>query len=63
MPIWRYVTAISGDLRLSEVIGALSFALDATDGQPAGHSLRSCVIGMRFARELELGPDEQAAAF
>ncbi len=40
------------DLRLSELIGALSFALDITEGQPAGHAARSCVIGVRFANHL-----------
>jgi putative nucleotidyltransferase with HDIG domain len=53
----------SSELPLSEVIGALSYALDATDGQPAGHSLRSCVIGMRLVGALGLGADAQAAAF
>src|SRR5579862_3366355 len=51
------------DLPLSEVIGALSYALDATDGQPAGHSLRSCMIGMRLVQELGLDAATQAAAF
>ena len=51
------------DLPLSEVIGALSYALDATDGQPAGHSLRSCVIGMRLVGALGLDAELQAAAF
>ena len=32
--------------RLSEVIGALSHALDLTEGQPVGHSQRSCMIAM-----------------
>src|SRR5215212_8802572 len=40
--------------RLSEVVGALSFALDLTEGEPPGHALRSCLIGMRLAQELEL---------
>jgi putative nucleotidyltransferase with HDIG domain len=53
----------STEVRLSEVIGALSYALDATDGQPAGHALRSCMIGMRLARALDLGAEDQAAAF
>jgi putative nucleotidyltransferase with HDIG domain len=53
----------SVDLPLSEVIGALSYALDATDGQPAGHSLRSCMIGMQLVRRLGLEPEVQAAAF
>jgi len=51
------------DLPLSEVIGALSYALDATDGQPAGHSLRSCMIGMQLVQRLGLEPEVQAAAF
>ncbi len=36
-------------VRLSEVIGAVSYALDMTEGQPPGHCLRSCLIGMRIA--------------
>jgi hypothetical protein len=30
------------DIALSRVIGALSYALDLTEGQPPGHGLRSC---------------------
>ena len=48
---------------MSEVIGALSYALDVTDGQPQGHALRSCMIGMRIVRDLGLDPEEQGAAF
>ncbi|MDZ7805374.1 HD-GYP domain-containing protein [Thiohalophilus sp.] len=39
-------------LRLSEVIGALSYALDLTEGQPAGHCIRCCWIGMHLGRML-----------
>jgi putative nucleotidyltransferase with HDIG domain len=42
------------DIALSEVIGSLSYALDIVEGQPPGHALRSCLIGMRLAEELEL---------
>ena len=42
------------DIALSGVIGALSYALDVTEGQPPGHSLRSCLIGMRLAEEIGL---------
>jgi putative nucleotidyltransferase with HDIG domain len=35
-------------------VGALSHALDLTEGQPRGHAARSCAIGIRIARELEL---------
>src|SRR4051812_17065008 len=45
-------------LRLSEVIGALSFALDLTEGQPKGHCLRSCFIGMNIGRALNLDKSE-----
>jgi HD-GYP domain-containing protein (c-di-GMP phosphodiesterase class II) len=39
---------------LSEVVGALSYALDITEGEPPGHAERSCLIGMRLAAELGL---------
>ena len=42
-------------LRLAELIGALSHALDMTEGQPVGHCLRCAYIGMRIAREIDLG--------
>lgn len=45
-------------VRLSEIVGALSFALDLTEGQPNGHAARACLIGMRVARELRLGADD-----
>ena len=41
-------------VRLSEIIGALSHALDLTEGQPVGHSQRSCMIGMEIAERLGL---------
>jgi len=40
--------------RLSEIIGALSHALDLTEGQPVGHSQRSCMISMEIAERLDL---------
>jgi HD-GYP domain-containing protein (c-di-GMP phosphodiesterase class II) len=45
------------EVRLSELLSALSHALDITEGQPEGHSLRCCWIGLQIAEELEL--DEQ----
>jgi len=48
---------------LSGVIGALSFALDLTEGQPPGHALRSCMIGMRIAEELELPAADRSDLF
>jgi putative nucleotidyltransferase with HDIG domain len=45
-------------IRLSDVVSALSIALDLTEGQPMGHAIRSCILGMRIAQELQL-PHEQ----
>ena len=42
------------EVELSGVIGALSYALDLTEGQPMGHAARSCLIGMRIAEAIEL---------
>src|ERR1041384_5527375 len=39
---------------LSDVVSALSAALDLTEGQPMGHAVRSCLIGMRIAEEIHL---------
>ena len=47
-----------GTIRLSEVVSALSTALDLTEGQPMGHAIRSCILGMRIAEELRLSPHE-----
>ena len=44
----------TSELRLSELIGALSYALDITEGQPPGHCVRCCLIGMRIGRALGL---------
>lgn len=42
------------DLKLSELISALSHALDITEGQPEGHCIRCCWIGMRIGHRLGL---------
>ena len=46
------------EIRLSELLGALSHALDMVEGQPAGHCVRCCWIGMHIGREIGLD-DEQ----
>src|SRR5271155_2298913 len=57
-------TAKSADaassIRVSELISALSYALDLTEGRPMGHSVRSCMIGMRIAEQLGLPAESQA---
>lgn len=42
------------NIRLAEILGALSHALDMVEGQPAGHCVRCCWIGIHVGRELGL---------
>jgi putative nucleotidyltransferase with HDIG domain len=42
---------------LSEVLAAMSHALDLTEGQPKGHSIRTCMIGMRIGAAAGLTPE------
>ena len=46
-----------GGLTLSELIGALSHALDITEGQPEGHCVRCCWIGMHVGRAMGLSDE------
>jgi HD-GYP domain-containing protein (c-di-GMP phosphodiesterase class II) len=48
------VSAPAPQIGLSKVIGGLSYALDLTEGEPPGHAVRSCLIGMRLAEEIGL---------
>ncbi len=45
---------------LREIISALSFALDLTEGAVSGHALRSCLLALRLADALDLPAVEQA---
>jgi len=46
-------------IRVSEILSALSYALDLTEGQPMGHSVRACIIGMRLAQQIGLPASER----
>lgn len=46
-------------VRVSEVISALSYALDLTEGRPMGHSVRACMIGMKLAAQIGMPVSEQ----
>src|SRR5580700_2340332 len=46
-------------IRVSQIISALSYALDLTEGRPMGHSVRSCVLGMRLGAQIGLSHAEQ----
>ena len=49
----------TGTLLLSELIGALSHALDITEGQPKGHCVRCCWIGMHVGLHIGLPARQQ----
>ncbi len=42
------------DIRLAELLSALSHALDLVEGQPEGHCVRCCWIGIQIGREIGL---------
>jgi len=51
------------ELRLSEVLSALSHALDITEGQPRGHAERNCLIGMRLGEQIDLDDRQRSSLF
>ncbi len=51
----------SATTSLSEVVSALSFALDLTEDARPGHAVRTCLLGMRIAAKLGL-PDDQLSS-
>jgi putative nucleotidyltransferase with HDIG domain len=52
-----------GGIRLTEVLGAMSYALDLTEGQSLGHSVRTTMIGMRIGTHLGLSDEQRSALF
>lgn len=50
----QFATTRGGDdaSALAGILGAFSYALDMTEGQPAGHSLRACWIGTALAQHV-----------
>ncbi len=48
---------------VSNILSALSYALDLTEGHPRGHSARTCLIGMALGRVIGLPPQEQQDLF
>ena len=50
-------------ISLSEIISALSYALDLTEGAVHGHALRTCLMGMRIAEEAKLPPDQTSGLY
>lgn len=55
--------AITSPIPIAELLAALSHALDLTEGAPAGHTLRSCMIAMRLADDIGLSADDRTALY
>jgi HD-GYP domain-containing protein (c-di-GMP phosphodiesterase class II) len=49
--------------KFSEVLSALSLVLDRVEGQPEGHVVRSCFVGMTIGEGLGLAQDQRSALF
>src|SRR5687768_10837306 len=48
---------------LSQVLAAMSNALDLTEGNASGHTVRTTLIGMRMAEELDLSAFDRVALY
>jgi hypothetical protein len=53
----RGMNAIGSKLGLAELLSALSHALDLTEGQAPGHSIRCCWIGMHIGQQIGMPRD------
>ena len=62
-PTASHVPFSDTTVRLSEVVSALSYALDITEGQPQGHAVRTCLIGMRLGEVVRLTDQERSGLF
>ena len=54
MPIAATSASSGHEIKLAELLSSLSLALDLVEGQPAGHCVRCCWIGIHVGRELGL---------
>jgi HD-GYP domain-containing protein (c-di-GMP phosphodiesterase class II)/biotin operon repressor len=54
---------MSARLRLADLLTGLSIVADMGYGFPVGHAMRSCLIGVALARELDLAEHEIAETF
>ncbi len=56
-------TASGQPVTLAEILSALSFALDITEGARPGHSVRACILGMRLGKQIGLSDQALAALY
>lgn len=51
-------TSQAEGIGLSELVSALSYALDISEGHPTGHCVRACWIGFHIGREIGLSKEQ-----
>ena len=51
------------EIRLGDMLAALTYALDLAEGQAAGHALRTCLIGMTLGERLGLDADRRSELY
>jgi HD-GYP domain-containing protein (c-di-GMP phosphodiesterase class II) len=59
----RTAPARESTYRLSEILSALSCALDITEGQAPGHAVRTCLIGMHLAERAGVPSEDRGSLF
>jgi len=53
----------ANSVRLTELISAFSYALDITEGQPEGHCMRACWVGLHIGKQIGLSSAEIAELY
>ena len=51
------------EVRLAELIASISLATDLGLGQPMEHVLRSCVLALRIAEDIDLDDDQRGVVY
>ena len=57
------MTAGRSEVRLAELVAALSLGIDLGFGQPMEHVLRQCLVALRLAERMGLDADDRAALY
>ena len=52
-----------GNVRLAELVSALSLGVDLGFGQPMEHVLRQCLVALRLAEALDLDEETRAVVY
>lgn len=52
-----------GSVQLSMLLGSFSYVLDLASGELPGHTLRSCILGMKLGKRIGLNAQELGALF